>query len=46
MDNTGRVLVRPGSPGEDIRLDGEFELCGAARMPVARWVFVTEVTIR
>jgi beta-glucosidase len=41
----GRILVMLGSSSEDIRLDGEFELSGAAKMPVARRVFVTEVTM-
>jgi len=41
----GRALVMPGSSGEDIRLDGEFELYGAGKMPVDRRVFVAEVTV-
>jgi beta-glucosidase len=41
----GRVLVMLGSSSEDICLNGEFELCGAAKMPVARRVFVTPVIV-
>jgi len=42
----GRILVMLGSSSEDIRLDGEFELCGAGKMQVDRRVFVTEVTVQ
>jgi hypothetical protein len=34
-----------GSSSEDIRLDGEFELCGAAKMPVAERGFAPPVTV-
>ncbi len=37
----GRVLVMVGSSSEDIRLCGEFELAGEAKMPVAKRVFTT-----
>ncbi len=41
----GRILVMLGSSSEDIRLDGEFELCGAGKMPVSQRVFVTPVKV-
>ena len=34
-----------GSSSEDIRLSGEFEITGAAKMPVAQRVFTTPVTV-
>lgn len=41
----GRIIVMLGSSSEDIRLTGEFEITGAAKMPVAEPVFFCPVKI-
>ena len=41
----GRIFVMLGSSSGDIRLRGEFEIVGAAKMPIEERVFVCPVTI-
>ncbi len=41
----GRIFVMLGSSSDDIRLRGEFEIVGAAKMPIRERVFVCPVTI-
>lgn len=41
----GRILVMLGSSSDDIRLNGEFEITGAATMPVKERVFACPVEI-
>lgn len=41
----GRIIVMLGSSSEDIRLTGEFEITGAAKIPVAEPVFFCPVEI-
>lgn len=41
----GRIFVMLGSSSDDIRLRGEFEIVGAAKMPIKERVFVCPVTI-
>ena len=41
----GRVFIMLGSSSDDIRLRGEFEIVGAAKMPIEERVFVCPVTI-
>jgi beta-glucosidase len=41
----GRILVMLGSSSDDIRLEGEFEITGAATMPAKERVFVCPVEV-
>jgi len=41
----GRIFIMLGSSSDDIRLRGEFEIVGAAKMPIRERVFVCPVTI-
>ncbi|MCE1254948.1 MAG: glycoside hydrolase family 3 C-terminal domain-containing protein [Anaerolineae bacterium] len=42
----GKIKVMVGSSSEDIRLNGEFEIIGAARIPVKERVFVCPVQVK
>jgi beta-glucosidase len=41
----GRIFIMVGSSSDDIRLNGEFEIVGATKMPVKERVFICPVTV-
>ncbi|MBI5294501.1 MAG: glycoside hydrolase family 3 C-terminal domain-containing protein [Chloroflexi bacterium] len=41
----GRIFIMVGSSSDDIHLSGEFEIVGAAKMPIKERVFVCPVTV-
>jgi beta-glucosidase len=42
---TGKIEILVGSSSEDIRMRGEFEIIGNAKMPVQHRIFVCPVTV-